>query len=107
MCATVGTDPGTKHGNRPPDGALCGGADGPRPGAGAAPHLHTSGRFVSGAGWSAIAQRVFFSVKNPKTRPGRDFVEGDSSKGLLQAGKPPSAPLIGVEPSRYCCGRLN
>jgi hypothetical protein len=82
------------------------GPDDPRPGAGAAPPLHTSGRSAPGAGRSAIAHRVFFSAKNPRTRPGTDLVEGESSKGLLQVGRPPGAPLIGVEPSRDCCGRL-
>src|SRR5687767_1257373 len=62
------------------------GPDGPRPGAGATPPLHTSGQSAPGAGRSAIAQRIFFSVKNPRTRPGRDPVEGESSKGLLQVG---------------------
>jgi hypothetical protein len=72
-------------------------AQGPRPDTGAAPPLHTSER-------STIAQRVFFSVKNPRTRSGRDPVEGESFKGLLRIGRPIGAPLIGVEPSRYCCG---
>jgi hypothetical protein len=75
------------------------GLDSPRPCARAAPPLHNSERSVPGAGWSVIAHRVFFSVKNPRTRPGRDLVEGDSSKGLLRVGRPLEAPLIGVESS--------
>jgi hypothetical protein len=102
----VRADPGAKHRNRPPSGALCGGANGLRPGAGEAPPLHTSGRSALGVGRSTIVQRVFFSGKNPRTRLGRDPVEGESSKGLLQIGMPPVAPLIGVEPSRDCCERL-
>jgi hypothetical protein len=67
----------------------CGtGSDGPRPGVGAAPPLHTSRRSAPRAGWSTIAQRVFFSAKNPRTCPGRDLVEGESSKGLLRVGRP-------------------
>jgi hypothetical protein len=66
---------------------VCGiGSDGSRPGTGAVPPLHTSGQ----------SARVFFSVKNPRTRPGRDPVEGKSSKGLLWVGRPPGAPLIGI-----------
>jgi hypothetical protein len=76
------------------------GLDSPRPGVGAAPPLHTSGR-------SAIVQRVFFSAKNTRTRPERDPVEGESSKGFLRVGRSPGAPLIGVESNRDCCERLN
>jgi hypothetical protein len=65
-----------------------------------------SGRSAPGVERSAIAQRVFFSAKNPRTHLGRDPVEGESSKGLLRVGRPPDAPLIGVEPSRDCCRRL-
>ena len=83
------------------------GPDGPRPSAGATPPLHTSGRFARRGGRSAIAQRVFFSAKNPRTRLGRDPVEGESSKGLLRVGWPPGAPLIGIESSRDCSRRLN
>jgi hypothetical protein len=54
-----------------------------------------------------IAQRVFFSTKNPRTRPGRDPVEGESSMALLRVGRPPGAPLIDVESKRDCCERLN
>jgi hypothetical protein len=82
------------------------GPDGPRPGAGATPPLHTSVRSTPGAGRSAIAPMVFFSAKNPRTRPWRDPIDGESSKGLLRVGRLPGAPLIGVEPSRDCCGRL-
>jgi hypothetical protein len=57
------------------------GPNGPRPGAGAAPPLHTSRRSAPRAGRSTIERRVFFSTKNPRTRPGRDPVEGESSKG--------------------------
>jgi hypothetical protein len=103
----VGTDPGAKHGNGPPSGALCGGADDLRLGAGAAPPLHTSGWSALEAERSAIAQRVFFFAKNPRTRPVRVPIEGESSKGLLQVDRPPDARLIGVESSRDCCGRLN
>jgi hypothetical protein len=46
-------------------------------------------------------------VKNPRTRPGRDYVEGESSKALLRVSRPPGAPLIGVESKRDRCGRLN
>jgi hypothetical protein len=60
-----------------------------------------------GTGRSVIEQRVFFSAKNPRTRPGRDPIEGESSKGLLWVGRPPGAPLIGVESSCDCCGRLS
>jgi hypothetical protein len=106
----VGTNLGAKHGNRPLGGALCGGTDGPqhrsdglRPGAGAAPPLHTFGRSTPGVGRSAIAQRVFFYVKNPRTRLRRDPIEEKSSKRLLWVGRLPGAPLIGVELSRDCC----
>jgi hypothetical protein len=60
-----------------------------------------------GTGRSAIEQRVFFSAKNPRTRPRRDPIEEESSKVLLRVGRPPGAPLIGVESSSDCCGRLN
>jgi hypothetical protein len=93
---------GAKHGNKPFGAALCGGADSPRPGAGATPPLHASGRSAPWTGWSAIAQKVF-SAKNPRTRPWRDFVDGGSSKALLRVGRPPGAPLIGVESKRGCC----
>jgi hypothetical protein len=52
-------------------------------------------------------QRVFFSTKNPRTHLGTDPVEGESSKAWLLVGRPPGAPLIGVESKRDCCGRLN
>jgi hypothetical protein len=54
-----------------------------------------------------IAQRVFFSAKNPVTRPERDPIEGKSSKALLRVGRPLGAPLIVIESKRDCCGRLN
>jgi hypothetical protein len=110
----VGINPGAKHGNISPRGlsteaqTVCGtGPDSPRPSAGATPPLHTSGRSVPRARRSMIAHRVFFSAKNPRTHPWRDPIEGESSKGLLRVGRPPGAPLIGVESSRDCCGRLN
>jgi hypothetical protein len=86
----------------PPGGTLCGDADGPRPGTGAAPPLHTYEQSMLGGGRSTIAQRVFFSTKNPRTRPKRDPIEGESSKGLLRVGRPSGAPLIGVESSGDC-----
>jgi hypothetical protein len=55
------------------------GPDDPRPGAGATPPLYASGWSVPETGRSAIAQRVFFSGKNPRTRLGRDPIEGGSS----------------------------
>jgi hypothetical protein len=84
------------------------GSDGTRPSAGAATPLHTPDvRSTPETRRSSIAQRVFFSAKNPRTRTERDPVEGESSKGLLRVGRAPNAPLIGVERSRDCCGRLN
>jgi hypothetical protein len=83
------------------------GSDGPRPGAGATPPLRMPGRSTSRARRSAIVQRVFFSTKNPRTHLGTDPVEGESSKAWLLVGRPPGAPLIGVESKRDCCGRLN
>jgi hypothetical protein len=67
--------------------------------------LSVEERTVRGTGsdGSAIVQRVFFSTKNPRTRPRREPVEGESSKGLLWVGRLPGAPLIGIEPSRDCC----
>jgi hypothetical protein len=83
------------------------GLDGPRSGAGATPPLHASGRSVPRAERSsprakrsAITQRVFFSSKNPRTRPGRDSVEGESFKAFLRVGRPPGAPLISLESKR-------
>jgi hypothetical protein len=35
-------------------------------------------------------------VKNPRTRPRRVSVEGESFKVLLWVGRPPGAPLIGI-----------
>jgi hypothetical protein len=81
--------------------------DGPRPRAEADPPLHASGRSAPGIGRSAIAQRVFLSVKNPRTRFGKDPVEGKISKALLRAGRPPGAPLIDVESKRDCWESLN
>jgi hypothetical protein len=84
----VGTNPCAKHGNGPPDGALCGGMDGPRHRAGRSVTWRRSDsssahfRTVRAWGRPAIAQRVFFSVKNPRTRPRRDPVEEESSKGV-------------------------
>jgi hypothetical protein len=83
------------------------GLDVPRLGVVATPPLHASGRSAPRAKWFAIAQKVFFSVKNPRTRLGRDSVEGKCSKALLWVGRPPDAPLISVESKRGCCGRLN
>jgi hypothetical protein len=105
----VGTDPCAKHGNGPPGGALCGVTDGLRHRAGrsATPPMHAFGRSVPGVGQSAIAQRVFFSAKTPRTSLGKDRVKGESSKGLLQVGRPSGAPLIDVELSRDCSRRLN
>jgi hypothetical protein len=40
---SVGTNPDAKHGNRPPGGALCGGADGPRHRAGQSATWRRSG----------------------------------------------------------------
>jgi hypothetical protein len=58
------------------------------PCAGADPPLHAFGRSASGAGLSAMAHKVFFA-KNPRTRPGRDHIEGESSKALFGlAGRP-------------------
>jgi hypothetical protein len=58
-------------------------------GAGVDPPLHAFGWSAPETGWSMIAQRVFFSTKNPRTRPGRDPIEGESSKALLRsAGRP-------------------
>jgi hypothetical protein len=39
--------------------------------------------------------------------PGRDPLEGESSKALLRVVKPSGASLIDVESKRDCCGRLN
>jgi hypothetical protein len=50
---------------------------------------------------------VFFSVKNPRTQPGRDPIEVESSKALLRVGRQLGAPLIGVESKRDYCVRLN
>lgn len=44
--------------------------------AGADPPLDTFGRYAPETARSAIAQRVFFSEKNPRTHPGRDPFEG-------------------------------
>jgi hypothetical protein len=41
-----------------------------------------------------MAQRVFFSVKTPKTLPEVDTVEEESSKGCFGVGKPPGTSLI-------------
>jgi hypothetical protein len=76
-------------------------------GAGADPPLHASGRSTSRAGWSAIAQRVFFFVKNLTTHPRRDPIEGENSKAWLSVGRLSDVPLIGVESKRDCCVRLN
>jgi hypothetical protein len=35
---------------------------------------------MPGVRLSAMAQKVFFSAKNPRTRPVRDHIEGESSK---------------------------
>jgi hypothetical protein len=65
------------------------GPDGPRPSAGAAPPLHTSGRFASGAGRFAISQRGFFSMKNPRTHPGEIPSMGRVPRGCSRsAGRP-------------------
>jgi hypothetical protein len=62
---------------------------------------------VPRAEWSAIAQKVFFSTKNPRTRPRRDCIERESSKALIRVGRSLGAPLIDVESNKGCCGRLN
>lgn len=40
-------------------------------------------------------------------RVGRYPVEGESSNELLWVDRPHGTPLIGIEPSKYCCRRLN
>ena len=76
-------------------------------GAGADPPLHASGRSALGAGLFAMAQRVFFSAKNPRTRAGGDSIKGRVQRCLLQVGRLFDASLISVESNRDCCGRLN
>src|SRR5690349_4441803 len=93
----VGADLGTNHWNEPPRGAIYRGENG---------MWHRARLSAPGARWSAVAQRVFFFGKNPRTRPGRDPVEGESSKALLWVDKSLGASLIGVGSKRDCCGRL-
>jgi hypothetical protein len=50
---------------------------------------------------------VFFSTKNPKTRPEKDLVEGVRSKTLLRVGRQSGAAQIGVELKRNCREILN
>jgi hypothetical protein len=83
------------------------GLDGPRPGTEVASHLHASRRSMPRDGRSAIAQKVLFSAKNPRTHPERVSVEGESSKALLLVGTLPGAPLISVESKRSRCERLS
>jgi hypothetical protein len=76
-------------------------------GARAAPSLCMSGRPAPGDGRSAMAHMIFFSAKNPRTRPRVDPIEEESSRGCSGVGRPPRASLIDVELNRDGCGRLN
>jgi hypothetical protein len=82
----VGTDPDAKHENGPPGGDLCVGSDGPRHRAGQPATWRRSSsssvyiRTVRAWG-RTVRDRVegLLLHENPRTRPGRDPVEGESS----------------------------
>jgi hypothetical protein len=111
----VDADLGAKHWNEPPGGALCGGADNLR---------HRVGRSTTwaqerillcllsnGSHLGLVCPRWHRGYSSPRRTlelvPGRDSVEGESSKALLYVSRPPCESLISIESNRDCCGRLN
>jgi hypothetical protein len=77
------------------------GPNGPRPGAGATPPLHTSGRSTPGARTVRDGTEGLLLRSGPRSRLSGGTPSGRRDRRVcLGVGRPPKMPLVDVEPKR-------